>query len=126
MITVVSFGYLHGAPPEGAHMVFDLRCHFRDPHVSPQLQQLTARDEAVQAAVLSTPGIGALVDAAEAAVRAYQAGPSAGPVAVAVGCAGGRHRAAVVAEVLAARLGCAAEHRDLHRPVVERTAGGAR
>jgi len=62
-VEIVSFGYLHGPPPT-AHLILDLRSHFRDPHVDPGLRELTA----------------------------YRSGPSAGPVTVAVGCAGGRHR----------------------------------
>ena len=122
-VTITSFGYLH-APAPDAHIVLDLRHHFRDPHVSPQLRYLTARDIPVRQAVLGTPGIAELIEAVVAAVRAYLAGPSAGPVTVAVGCAGGRHRAAVVAEALAQRLGGTVGHRDLHRDVVERGKGG--
>jgi RNase adaptor protein for sRNA GlmZ degradation len=119
-VTITSFGYLHGAAP-AAHITLDLRAHFRDPHVSPELRYLTVRDLPVRRAVLGTPGIPQLVDAAAAAVAAYLAGPSAGPVAVAVGCAGGRHRAAAVAEALAARLSASVTHRDLDKPVVART-----
>ena len=118
-VHVTSFGYLHGFPPQ-AHITLDLRHHFRDPHVRPELRHLTAHDQAVRDAVLTTPGIRDLLDALEAAVRAYLAGPTAGPVTVAVGCAGGRHRAATVAAVLAERLGAPVTHRDLHQPVVDR------
>ncbi|HMG65622.1 MAG TPA: RNase adapter RapZ, partial [Streptosporangiaceae bacterium] len=95
-VHITSFGYLHGGPP-AAHIVLDLRHHFRDPHVSPELRELTARDGAVAAAVLTTPGINHLISATADLVQAYLAGPGAGSVTVAVGCAGGRHRAAVVA-----------------------------
>ena len=98
-VTVTSFGYLHGDPPS-AHITLDLRSHFRDPHVSPELRHMTADDEPVRLAVLGTPGILPLIDATAAAVLAYLAGPSAGPVTVAVGCAGGRHRAPTVARAL--------------------------
>ena len=118
-VTITSFGYLHGAPPE-AHITVDLRHHFRDPHVDPALRELTARDGAVVAAVLTTPGISQLISAAVELVQAYQAGPSAGPVTVAVGCAGGRHRAAVVAMQLGQRTGGTVIHRDLDKPVVHR------
>ncbi|WP_411078493.1 ATPase, partial [Streptomyces sp. cmx-10-25] len=95
-IEIVSFGYLHDTPP-AAHLTIDLRHHFRDPHVSPELRYMTADDEPVRAAVLATPGIRQLVDAITAAVTAFAAGPSAGTVTVASGCAGGRHRAPTVA-----------------------------
>jgi UPF0042 nucleotide-binding protein len=116
--------------------------YFRDPHVSPELRQLTAYDAAVRRAMMDTPGIRELVVALVAAVEAYLAGPSASDVTVAVGCAGGRHRAATTAAALdavlrgdqdqAAEYGLASlaadrpahdvtlSHRDLARPVVHR------
>ncbi|MFB7631754.1 ATPase [Streptomyces sp. NPDC056149] len=123
-VEIVSFGYLHAAPP-AAHLTIDLREHFRDPHVSPELRYMTAEDEPVRAAVLGTPGITELVAATATAVGAFAAGPSAGTVIVADGCAGGRHRAPTFALVLADLLRLAGHqvtvtHRDLHRPVVQR------
>ncbi|GAA2870582.1 RNase adapter RapZ [Streptosporangium fragile] len=121
---MTSFGYLHGQPP-AAHLTIDLRQHFRDPHVSPELRYLTAHDEPVGATVWGTSGIAGLVEATAAAVIAFLSGPSAGPVLVADGCAGGRHRAPVFANRLAAQLRAsgltvALHHRDLDKPVVER------
>ncbi|MDG9717420.1 RNase adapter RapZ [Streptomyces sp. DH24] len=123
-VSITSFGYLHGTPPE-AHLTVDLRHHFRDPHVSPELRYLTADDEPVRAAVLATPGIRQLVTAVAASVEAFAAGPSAGPVTIASGCAGGRHRAPTVARALADRLTAAGhrvtvQHRDLSKPVIQR------
>ena len=123
-VEITSFGYLHDVPP-AAHLTIDLRDHFRDPHVSPELRYMTADDEPVQAAVLATPGIRQMVDAVAAAVAAFASGPSAGPVTVASGCAGGRHRAPTVARQLAARLteaghSVTVRHRDLGKPVVQR------
>jgi RNase adaptor protein for sRNA GlmZ degradation len=141
VITITSFGYLHGDPPD-AHLIVDLREHFRDPHVSPELRYLTASDAEVRHAVMTTPGIRDLVAALALAVDAYQAGPSAGDTAIAVGCAGGRHRAATVAGAVAAVLAAdpeqadtyglvelatartalpvALQHRDIELPVVHR------
>jgi RNase adaptor protein for sRNA GlmZ degradation len=123
-VEIVSFGYLHGEPP-AAHLTIDLRHHFRDPHVSPELRYMTADDEPVRTAVLNTPGITALVDATATAIAAFASGPSAGPVTVADGCAGGRHRAPTFARALADRLTAAGHsvsirHRDMAEPVVER------
>ncbi|MFJ9605452.1 ATPase [Kitasatospora sp. NPDC101176] len=127
-IRVISFGFLHDAPPP-AHLTLDLRLHFKDPHVNPALRYLSAEDLPVRAAVLATPGIQELIAAAAAVVDAYDAGPEDAPLTIAVGCAGGRHRAATVARVLAKRLGKTGvpvhlTHRDLPKPVVERTATG--
>lgn len=123
-IEIVSFGYLHGEPP-AAHLLLDLRTHFRDPHISPELRYLTANDAPVREAVLSTPGIAALIGATVTAVNAFAAGPSAGPVTVADGCQGGRHRAPTFAFALGGLLRAAGHsvtvrHRDLEKPVVRR------
>lgn len=123
-VTIVSFGYGHQAPPE-ADIVLDLRRHFRDPHVNPELRYLTARDEPVQTAVAGTAGIAELVSATAQAVCAYLSGPSAQPVSVACGCVGGRHRAPAVAQMLTERLRTVGfpvtvQHRDIDRPVITR------
>lgn len=123
-VEITSFGYLHDDPPP-AHLTLDLRHHFRDPHVSPELRYMTASDEPVRAAVLNTPGILDLVAATAAAVNAFATGPSTGPITVADGCAGGRHRAPTFAQALADRLAAdghtvTVQHRDLHLPVVNR------
>ncbi|WP_433341219.1 RapZ C-terminal domain-containing protein [Streptomyces sp. CA-253872] len=123
-VQLISFGYLHGAAP-AAHLTVDLREHFRDPHVSPELRYMTAEDAPVRDAVQSTPGIRDLVAATARAVDAFLSGPSAGEVTVADGCAGGRHRAPTFALLLAERLRAVGHevsvtHRDLSRPVVKR------
>lgn len=126
-VIIISFGYLHGEPPEGAHVVWDLRKHFRDPHVSPALRHLTAHDKEVREAVLDTAGIIPLIEAMAAAARAYASGPSAddNDVVFGIGCAGGRHRAATVAAELRELLALDGYdttliHRDLDKPVVNR------
>ncbi|MFB7764241.1 RapZ C-terminal domain-containing protein [Streptomyces xiamenensis] len=103
-VTITSFGYLHAAPP-AAHLTFDLRQHFKDPHVAPELRHRTAEDQVVREAVLRTAGIPQLLTAIATAANAYLSGPSADTVAtldIATGCAGGRHRAGTTAMVLAA------------------------
>lgn len=124
VVEIVSFGYLHGEPP-AAHLTIDLRHHFRDPHVAPELRYMTADDEPVRTAVMNTPGIAELVEATTVAVAAFASGPSAGTVAVADGCAGGRHRAPTFARALAERLTAAGHtvsvrHRDMAKDVVQR------
>jgi len=123
-VEIVSFGYLHATPPT-AHLTIDLRHHFRDPHISPELRYMTANDEPVRAAVLGTPGITDLVEATARAVEAFASGPSVGPVTVADGCQGGRHRAPTFAQALADQLRenghhVTVHHRDLNKPVVRR------
>ncbi|MFF7454779.1 ATPase [Kitasatospora sp. NPDC008115] len=123
-INVISFGYLHGAPPE-AHLTLDLRKHFKDPHVDPALRHQTAHDLPVRRAVMGTPGIREAITAAALVADAFDAGPSPAPLTIAVGCAGGRHRAATVAMAIARRVGKTGTtvhltHRDLDKPVVHR------
>ncbi|MGY5634182.1 RapZ C-terminal domain-containing protein [Streptomyces sp. UC1A3] len=123
-VRIVSFGYGHGDAP-AAHLTLDLRHHFRDPHISPAMRELTAVHRKVRRTVLGTAGIKALLAATVRTVQAYDAGPSARDTVVAVGCVGGRHRSAVAADVLARRLRrrgheVTVEHRDLHRPVISR------
>ena len=123
-VRIVSFGYGHGDAPD-AHLTLDLRHHFRDPHVRPEMRELTAAHRRVRRTVLGTPGVKALLNATVDVVQAYDAGPSARSTVVAVGCVGGRHRSAVVAQALGRRLRrrgheVTVEHRDLHRPVIAR------
>jgi UPF0042 nucleotide-binding protein len=120
-IEIVSFGYLHDAPPAADRYV-DLR-PFRDPHAAKHLRHLTALDAPVRAAVLATPGVADLIREVAAWASAQADGNRA--VTVSVGCQGGRHRAPTVAREIASRLIAAQHaviviHRDLHRPVVHR------
>lgn len=126
-VTITSFGYLHGPAPQ-AHVVLDLREHFRDPHVSPQLRELTAADHAVVVAVMRTPGAIHLVLHIAQTARAFLSGGAPGLV-IAVGCAGGRHRSAVIAGeaawlLRAEGIAVTVTHRDIRRPVIARPAAG--
>ncbi|MGW2161856.1 RapZ C-terminal domain-containing protein [Nonomuraea sp. NPDC001699] len=83
-----------------------------------RLLPATGRDERVQQIVLGTPGAAELVDN----LVAYAMLP-AGPRSIAIGCAGGKHRAASLVEVLAARLRehgqvVDVDHRHAHLPRV--------
>lgn len=125
MIRVVSFGFLHSDPPQGAHLVADVRTHFRDPHVSTKMRTLTSSSARVREHVLATPGVPELVDGLVTAAAAMAAGPAGADVTVAVGCAGGRHRAPTIAQETVDRLeaaGLPAAHERWHEaePVVNR------
>lgn len=128
-VVVTSFGYLHGDPPVGAAVTVDVRVYLRDPHISPELRELTGRDEAVRVKVLGTPGAVGVIDGVSRVAWALcgAAGGGGGPVGVAVGCAGGRHRSVVIVDAVVDRLRGAgvlavAEHRHLHHRVVDRSA----
>lgn len=123
-VTVTTVGFRHGEAPE-AHIMLDLRQHFRDPHVSEELRYLDAEDPKVRQNVLATPGVAQAIDALIVLVDAYGRGPSDHPLRVVVGCAGGRHRAATVGmaatEILKNR-GHRVEliHRDMKKAVIAR------
>ena len=55
MVTIESFGYLHGLP-SGDGLLVDLRHRIRDPHIDPEMRQMTGLDDAVYRHVLATPG----------------------------------------------------------------------
>ena len=97
MVTIISFGYAYGAPPE-AHAVFDVRSHFGDPDLGAVLRELTGEDPRVQKAVLGTYGISEMVDAVTRAAWAYlnlYSGERS--VVIAIGCHDGRQRSVAVA-----------------------------
>jgi UPF0042 nucleotide-binding protein len=131
-VMLKSFGHLHEPRYTGRsvtayrHLVLDLRDLFRDPYLTPQLRELTGRDDAVRANVLAQPGALAYIHAHAAAIAATVAPAQPGLVDVAIGCAGGRHRSVVIADAIAAVLhhhhvlGAEIHHRDIHRPVVRR------
>lgn len=126
-VVVVSFGFGHlpdGEPP-AADMTYDVRIHFKDPHVRPELRDLTGADQAVKDAVMATTGIPELVDGITASAMAYRAGPVQASVVIAVGCVGGRHRSVVIADQVAAQLRSkhvpvTVKHYDIERPVISR------
>lgn len=124
-IEVMSFGYGHSDGVPEAHLIVDMREHFRDPHRDPRMRELTGRDRVVQRKVLSTLGVRPLLRATTRQVQALAAGPSGGAVRVAFGCVGGRHRSAVAAAVLAKLLRRRGHlvrliHRDIDKPVIKR------
>ncbi|WP_051386244.1 RapZ C-terminal domain-containing protein [Actinokineospora inagensis] len=114
-LRVVSFGYLHDAPP-AADLVIDVRELLRDPArvTGSGLIDLDGHDPWVHAVVMNTPGARALVDGLVTAVVGLHlvAGKA---VTVAIGCAGGRHRSVALAEHLAILVQIAAENLDGRR-----------
>ena len=118
-VTIVSFGYLHGPPPE-ADVVVDLRHRLRDPHVDPAFRELTGEDAAVRGKVMNTMGADGIAWSIADLVESLAA--AGGPVTIAIGCAGGRHRSYVMAEWVAELVECetTVRHRDAHLPVKHR------
>lgn len=122
MVTIESFGYLHGLP-SGDGLLIDLRHRIRDPHIDPEMRQKTGLDDAVYEHVLATPGAREIVTRIVEQVAALHR--HHGAVRVLIGCQGGRHRSVAVARAVddaLARYGLDAEvlHRHVTRDVVHR------
>lgn len=122
MITIISFGYGHEdlAPPK-AHITFDLRELFRDPHVDPAMRELTGLDDKVVTSVFRQPEFLRFVSGAAELVELMS--DQFGDVTVAFGCVGGRHRSVVAARAVHDRLRgleTSLTHRDVERPVIKR------
>jgi len=123
MVTIITFGYACGAPPE-AHVVFDVRRHFGDTDLGPGLRELTGEDSQVQVAVLDGYGMHELVDVvtrtAGAFLNLYSGQRS---VVIAVGCHDGRQRSVAIAHEASILLHyegtpVTVYDRDVNRPAV--------
>lgn len=120
-ISVVSFGFKNGLPPD-VDNVFDVR-FLPNPHWVTELRELTGLDREVRDYVLSSEEAGRflrlleellafLVPCYEAEGKAY--------LSVAVGCTGGQHRSVVLAEEIGRSIRAhgrpvAVLHRDIGR-----------
>ncbi|WP_068920888.1 RapZ C-terminal domain-containing protein [Planobispora rosea] len=122
-VTVISFGYGHGAPPL-ADFTLDVRSSLRNPHHDPAMRYRTGLEEAVHEHVMTTPGATDMLRLLTVlALGLLPDAPTGRPVRIAIGCVGGRHRSVALAEALAAALddlgiGAIAEHRDIAKPVL--------
>ncbi|MDH4160188.1 MAG: RNase adapter RapZ [Actinomycetota bacterium] len=120
-VTVVSFGYKYGVPPD-ADMVGDCR-FLPNPHWIPDLREHTGRDALVSDYVLGQPGAADFLEHFGAALRIVLAGYAREGkryATVGLGCTGGKHRSVAMAEALAALLADSdarvrVVHRDLGR-----------
>jgi len=98
MITLVSFGYKFGPPPDTPY-VHDCR-GLRNPHREPGLRESDGADPAVKTFVERSKGFAAIYETAKAEAKGF------GQITIAFGCFGGRHRSVAMAELL---------HEDLER-----------
>jgi RNase adapter protein RapZ len=104
-VTVVSFGYKHGLPPD-ADLVVDMR-FLPNPHWIPELREHDGREEVVRDYVLSQEGAEEFLERYLELLRLVGAGyrrEGKRYLTVAVGCTGGKHRSVAVAEELARRM----------------------
>jgi UPF0042 nucleotide-binding protein len=120
VMTVMSFGYKWGLPPD-ADLVLDCRV-LPNPHWVPELRPKTGLDDEVRDWVMEQHGAGELVGEFETLLRRYSEGYAVEGkhyATVAVGCTGGKHRSVTIAEELVRRL--AANGVDVH--VIHRDLG---
>jgi UPF0042 nucleotide-binding protein len=119
VVTVMSFGYKYGVPPE-ADLVFDAR-FLPNPNFVPRLRRLTGNDRAVVGFMRRQSETGRflrkLVSFLRHVIPRYvREGKSY--LTIAVGCTGGRHRSVMIANALAdalrgKSLAVRVRHRDL-------------
>ena len=119
-VTLVSFGWKHGAPVE-FNLVFDVR-FLPNPYFEPTLSHKDGRDPDVARFVCDTDDGQALIERVESLLRfSLPQFQHEGKlyVTVAVGCTGGRHRSVAIVEELRRRLGgdwdILVRHRDVDR-----------
>lgn len=120
-VTVLSFGFKNGLPPE-ADMVLDVR-FLPNPYYVPQLKALTGLDEGVRDYVMDSESTrefwGRLTPVLDFLLPQYlQEGRT--ELVLAVGCTGGRHRSVAVAHRLAEYIASQGfpvteSHRDMGR-----------
>lgn len=105
VVTVLSFGFKHGVPPE-ADLLLDVR-FLPNPHFVPELRPLTGRDQAVRDYIDNAEATRLFLDKTTDLLRFLiprYAGEGKSYLTVAIGCTGGRHRSIAVAESLRLRL----------------------
>ena len=120
-VSVVSFGYKHGIPPE-ADLVFDVR-FMPNPFYIPDLRDKTGMDEQVRDYVFSFDQTNEFLDKLDELFRFLlprysEEGKTM--LVVAVGCTGGRHRSVAIAHELTERIAkmgypATENHRDMTR-----------
>lgn len=105
VVTVLSFGFKHGVPPE-ADLLLDVR-FLPNPHFVPELRPLTGRDQAVRDYIDNAEATRLFLDKTTDLLRFLiprYVGEGKSYLTVAIGCTGGRHRSIAVAESLRRRL----------------------
>ena len=100
-ITIVSFGYRHGLPPD-ADLVIDLRC-LPNPHFQEELRPLSGQHPDVAKFLLDDPHARSYLEQLWNFLRftfPYYLQEGKAYLTIALGCTGGRHRSVAAAEYL--------------------------
>jgi RNase adaptor protein for sRNA GlmZ degradation len=126
MITVISYGTGHGPLEVEPDVIFPLAHRFRDPHVSPEMREMTGLDKIVVDNVMAQLGAHAFLLATFNLVTALYTAHDHADLLVAFSCVGGRHRSVAFAVALHALLArwfpgkIQLIHRDVEKPVIVR------
>ena len=122
MISVLSFGFKYGIPPD-ADLVFDVR-FLPNPYYIDELRPLTGMDDQVYEYVMDNDTARAFADKLEDMIRfllPHYIREGKTSLVIAVGCTGGKHRSVTLARVRYHRLteikeyGLRLEHRDIEK-----------
>ena len=122
MISVLSFGFKYGIPPD-ADLVFDVR-FLPNPYYIDELRPLTGMDDQVYEYVMDNDTARAFADKLEDMIRfllPHYIREGKTSLVIAVGCTGGKHRSVTLARVLYHRqteikeYGLRLEHRDIEK-----------
>jgi UPF0042 nucleotide-binding protein len=121
MISLVSFGYRHGLPPD-ADLVFDVR-FLPNPHFIPRLRRFSGRNPKVVRYIRSFPQTGEFlrrIDGLLTYLIPHYIREGKSYLTIAFGCTGGHHRSVMLAEAVRrslAKRGYTAKvvHRDLDK-----------
>jgi RNase adaptor protein for sRNA GlmZ degradation len=126
LITVISYGTGHGPLEVKPDVIFSLAHRFRDPHVSPEMREMTGLDKTVVDNIMAQPGAHAFLLAAFNLAAALYAAHDHADILVAFSCVGGRHRSVAFAVALHALLArwfpgqVELVHRDVEKAVIRR------
>lgn len=120
-ITILSFGYRHGLPPD-ADLVFDLRC-LPNPHFQEELRPLTGQDPEVAKFLLDDPRARSYLEQLWGFLRfafPFYLQEGRAYLTIALGCTGGRHRSVAAAEYLVGQFQAegrevGVRHRDIDK-----------
>ncbi|MFQ5881297.1 MAG: RNase adapter RapZ [Candidatus Methylomirabilales bacterium] len=120
-ITLVTFGYRHGLPPE-ADLVFDLRC-LPNPHFQEELRPLSGLDSKVLNFLLEDPSARSYLEHLWdflCFMFPYYLQEGRAYLTIAFGCTGGRHRSVSTAAYLVRRFRAegrevGVRHRDIDK-----------
>ena len=120
-ITLVSFGYRYGLPPD-ADLIFDLRC-LPNPHFQEELRSLTGLDPEVAKFLLEDPKARSYLEQLWEFLRfvfPYYLDEGRAYLTIALGCTGGRHRSVSATEYLVGQFQAGGQevgvrHRDIDK-----------